>query len=182
MPGKSGTAARHPIPRFALVILSGAHRLDSGHPSLPDWSTQVDPKQSSSRGALNAYSCLFSSSAAPLGRLRRPQAIRSATQSRSRAPSLRLCRETGAAGADQAGIWRLEAPEGAAGRAFEKDVAVVRTAEGEIRCCYLAVRDRHKAEDDAARVNLEDAAEPEGRSPQVTLNVIMDAVGAAATR
>jgi len=80
MPGKSGTAARHPAPRFALVILSGAHRLDSGRPSLPDWSTQVDPKQSSSRGALNAYSCLLRSSAAPLGRLRRPQAIRSATQ------------------------------------------------------------------------------------------------------
>src|SRR5947207_3415218 len=70
MPGKSGTAARHPAPRFALVILSGAHRLDSGRPSLPDWSTQVDPKQSSSRGALNAYSCLLRSSAAPLGRLR----------------------------------------------------------------------------------------------------------------
>jgi hypothetical protein len=60
MPGKSGTAARHPTPRFALVILSGAHRLDSGRPSLPDWSTQVDPKQSSSRGALNAYCCHFS--------------------------------------------------------------------------------------------------------------------------
>ena len=73
MPGKSGTAARHPAPRFALVILSGAHRLDSGRPSLPDWSTQIDPKQSSNRGALNVYSCLFRSSAAPLGRLRRRQ-------------------------------------------------------------------------------------------------------------
>src|SRR5207237_9053140 len=113
------------------------------------------PTQSSSRAALNAGHWPRNSGGSGS---RKP--IRSTTQSRSRAPSLRLCRETGAAGADQAGIWRLEAPEGAAGRAFEKDVAVVRTAEGEIRCCYLAVRDRHKAEDDAARVNLEDAAEP----------------------
>src|SRR5437763_9731490 len=73
MPGKSGMAARHSTPRFALVIPSGAHRQDNGRPAVPDWSTQVDPKQLSSLGVLNA-SCPFRSLAAPPERLRRPQA------------------------------------------------------------------------------------------------------------
>ena len=39
--------------------------------------------------------------------------------------------------------------------------------------------DRHKAENDAARIDLQDAAEPRRRRPQIALHVIVNAVGAA---
>src|SRR5437868_10320418 len=42
--GKIRNGSAPPPPPFALVMLSGAHRLDSGRPSVPDWSTQVDPR------------------------------------------------------------------------------------------------------------------------------------------
>src|SRR5215471_10678204 len=61
--------------------------------------------------------------------------------------------------ADQPGIGGLEAPERPADSAHQIDVLIIGAAEGEIRCCRVIVWYRHKPEDDAARVDLNDAAE-----------------------
>ena len=81
--------------------------------------------------------------------------------------------------ADQTGEGCLEAPEGAAGRPFEDDVAVVLAAKGEVGRGQIAVRDRHKPQDEAARVDLQDAVEPGGGDLQVALDVVVQAIGAA---
>src|SRR5262249_62005456 len=87
-----------------------------------------------------------------------------------------LGRRAYAARADQARIGRLEAPEGPADRAFEVDVPIVGAAEGKVGRQYIAVRNRHKTDDDAARVDLDDAAEPGHLGPQIAFDVVMDSV------
>src|SRR5262249_20958777 len=63
-----------------------------------------------------------------------------------------------AARTDQARIGRLEAPEGPADRAFEVNVLIVGAAERKVSRQHVAVRNRHKTDDDAARVDFDDAA------------------------
>src|SRR5215212_3713393 len=92
---------------------------------------------------------------------------------------LRLCREPHAAGADQPGKGRLEAPERAARRAHEIDELVVGAAEREVGGREIAVRDRHETDNETAWIDLEDAAEPGGGHPQIAFDVVMKAVGAA---
>src|SRR4051794_178034 len=82
---------------------------------------------------------------------------------RRSATSLGLYREAHAARADQPRKPRLEAPQCAAARALKKDVAVVRPAEGEVGGRQITVGHRHNPENDAARINLQDAAEPRSR-------------------
>jgi len=90
-----------------------------------------------------------------------------------------LCREADPAGSDQSGIWCLEAPERAGDRPLEIDVLVVRAAERKVGRRHVAVRDRHEADNDAARIDFDDAAEPGHLCPQIALYVVMDAIGAA---
>src|SRR3984893_4814221 len=94
---------------------------------------------------------------------------------------LLLGRETHAARTDQAGVRRLEFPERATDRPLEVNVLVVGPAKGEVGRCQVAVWDWHKAENDAARVDLQHTAEPSRCGPQIPLHVVMDAVGAAVT-
>src|SRR5438270_4313947 len=101
-------------------------------------------------------------------------------QGPERLPAL-LGREAHAARTDQAGIRRLEFPERAADRPLEVNVLVVGPAKGEVGRCQVAVWDWHKAENDAARVDLQHPAEPSRCGPQIPLHVAMDAVGAAVT-
>src|ERR1700726_4999500 len=56
---------------------------------------------------------------------------------------LLLRRQTNAARPDQAGIGRLEAPEGSACRPLQVDILIVGAAEREIGCCGVVVRYRH---------------------------------------
>src|SRR6516164_8090398 len=81
--------------------------------------------------------------------------------------------------ADQAGIRRLEAPEGPADRALEIDVLIVGAAEGEVGGRSVVVRYRHKAQNYAARVDFQHPAERGRRHPQITLDVVMDAIGSS---
>src|SRR5262249_13462054 len=85
----------------------------------------------------------------------------------------RLRRQADAARADQARIGRLEAPEGPADGAFEVNVPIVGAAEGKVGRQHVAVRNRHKTDDDTARVDLDDAAEPGHLRPQIALDVVM---------
>ena len=59
------------------------------------------------------------------------------------------------------------------------DVLVVRAAEREIGRQDIAVRYRHETHNYAARIDLDNAAEPGHLCPQIALDVVMDAVGAA---
>src|SRR5262249_53598117 len=83
--------------------------------------------------------------------------------------------------ADQAGIRRLEPPESSADRSLKIDVLVVGAAERKIGRGEVAVRDRYEANDEATRVDLDNAAEPAGRDPQVSFDIVVDAVGTAVT-
>src|SRR6516162_5199381 len=87
-----------------------------------------------------------------------------------------------AARTDQARIGRLEAPEGPADRAFEVNVLIVGAAEGKVSRQHVAVRNRYKTDDDAARVDFDDAAEPGHLGPQITLDVVMDPIRAPIAR
>src|SRR6516162_118133 len=87
-----------------------------------------------------------------------------------------------AARTDQARMRRLEAPEGPTDRAFEVNVLIVGAAEGKVSRQQVAVRNRHKADDDAARIDLDDAAEPGHLRPQIALDVVMDPVRASIPR
>jgi len=73
------------------------------------------------------------------------------------APSL-LFGQTGAAGANQPGVGRLEAPERAAVGRQRKDLFVVLAAKSEVGRRQIAARRRYrdKPNDDAARVDLHD--------------------------
>src|SRR5260221_7072821 len=82
------------------------------------------------------------------------------------------------AGTDQAGEWRLEPPEGAADCTLKEDVAVVGAAEREVCRRQVAVRHRHEPEDDAARIDLQDAAEPGRGYPQIAFDVVVETVRA----
>src|SRR6266436_9294074 len=90
-----------------------------------------------------------------------------------------LRRQANAAGADQAGIGRLEPPEGAARRSLQIDVLVVGAAEGEVGGCRVAVRDRNETENDAAPIALDDTAKPGHCCPQIAAHVVVHAVRAA---
>src|SRR5262249_8161319 len=68
------------------------------------------------------------------------------------------------------------APEGAAGRAHQEYVLVVGAAKGEIGGGRVAVRDRHETDDNAAPIDLDNAAETGQRCPQIPLHVVMHAV------
>src|ERR1700731_4392980 len=83
-----------------------------------------------------------------------------------RSDCLLLGREAHAARTDQAGVRRLEFPERAADRPLEVNVLVVGPAKGEVGRCQVAVWDWHKAENDAARVDLQHPAEPSRCGPQ----------------
>src|SRR6516162_7643366 len=87
-----------------------------------------------------------------------------------------------AARTDQARIGRLEAPEGPADRAFEVNVLIIGAAEGKVSRQHVAVRNRYKTDDDAARVDFDDAAEPGHLGPQIALDVVMDPVRAPIPR
>src|SRR5215469_16880867 len=102
------------------------------------------------------------------------------TRARGPAPSL-LFGQPGAAGAYQPGVGRLEAPERAAVGRHHKDLFVVLAAESEVGRREIAARRRYrdKPDDDAARVDLQDATEPRGGDPEIALDVIVEAVGAA---
>src|SRR5262249_26280650 len=107
-----------------------------------------------------------------------PARHRRAGAGASRRPS-RLRREAHAARPDQAGIGRLEAPEGPADRPLQVDVLVIRAPEREIGRQQIAVRHRHETENEATRIDLDDPAQPGQGGPQIALDVVMDAVGAA---
>src|SRR5262249_57098128 len=92
-----------------------------------------------------------------------------------------LRRQTNAARPDQAGIRRLEAPEGSADCTLQVNGLIVRAAEREVGCCGVIVRYRHKTEDDSARVDLDDAAATGQCCPQVAARVVMHAVRPAIT-
>ena len=118
------------------------------------------------RGALHATAASdpFRSVAAPPGR---QAAVIARSLLQKSAPSLRLCREAHAARADQSRIRRLEAPEGAAVGSHHINVPVVLTAKREVGSRQIAAggRYRDKSDDDAARVDFEDAAKPAGGNP-----------------
>src|SRR5215510_1748341 len=107
-----------------------------------------------------------------------PARHRRAGAGASRRPS-RLRREAHAARPDQAGIGRLEAPEGPADRPLQVDVLVVRTTESEVGRHQIAIRHRHETENNAARIDLDDTTKPGHCCPKIALDVVMDAVGAA---
>src|SRR5215813_10878678 len=71
---------------------------------------------------------------------------------------LALRRQAHAPRTDQPGRGGLEAPEGPGGRAHQIDVLIVGAAEGEIGGGRVLVGDRHKTENEAARVDLDHAA------------------------
>src|SRR5205814_6827361 len=78
-----------------------------------------------------------------------PRAAQAGTRHRppeaGRSPSALLLRgQACAAGADQARIGRLEAPESAAVRAHQKDVAVVGSTKSEVGRRQIAVRNRQE--------------------------------------
>src|SRR5262245_57794239 len=73
--------------------------------------------------------------------------------------SLALRREAHAPRTDQPGRGGLEAPEGPGGSAHQIDVLIIGATEGEIGGCRVIVGDRHKPENEAARVDLDNAAE-----------------------
>src|SRR5438093_47750 len=91
-----------------------------------------------------------------------------------------LRRQPHAPRADQAGIGRLETPEGPARCSLEVNVLVVGAAKSEVGGCGVAIRNRDETEDDAARIDFDNAAKTKHLSPQIALHVIMDAVGGAA--
>jgi len=94
----------------------------------------------------------------------------------------RLRWEARTAWPDQAGIGCLEAPEGPADRALQVDVLVVRAPEREIGRHQIAIRHRHETENEAARIDLDDAAQPGYSGPQIALDVVMDPVRAPIPR
>src|SRR5262249_22388270 len=61
------------------------------------------------------------------------------------------------------------------------DVLVVGAAECKIGRGEVAVRDWHKAYDEATRIDLDNTAEPGSRDPQVSFDIVVDAVGATVT-
>src|ERR1700719_1001185 len=95
---------------------------------------------------------------------------------------LLLRRQTNAARPDQAGIGRLEAPEGSACRPLQVDILIVGAAEREIGCCGVVVRYRHKTENDSARIDLDNAPKTSQCCPEVAAHVVMHAVGTAIPR
>src|SRR5271169_1374267 len=90
-----------------------------------------------------------------------------------------LRRQTNTAGADQTRIGRLEAPECSARCPLEIDVLIIGPAKSEVGCCGVAIRNRHEAEDQTARIDFHDAAERRHAGPHIALDVVMDAVRAA---
>src|SRR5580704_15623065 len=93
-------------------------------------------------------------------------------------PSL-LRRQANAARPDQPGIGRLEPPEGPADCPLQIDGLIVRAAERKVGCCSVAVRYRHKTENDAARVDLDDTAKTGQCGPEIAAHVVMHAVRTA---
>src|SRR5262245_29689792 len=74
---------------------------------------------------------------------------------------LSLRRQAHTPRSDQPRIGGLEAPEGPADSTHQIDVLIIGTAEGEIGCCRIVVWYRHKTDNNAARVDLNDATETE---------------------
>src|SRR5215510_16110981 len=74
--------------------------------------------------------------------------------------SLALRRQAHSPWPDQPGIGGLEAPEGPGARAHQIDVLIVGAAEGEIGGGRVIVGYRHKPENEATRVDLDNTAEP----------------------
>src|SRR5580704_7278832 len=81
-----------------------------------------------------------------------------------------------AARPDQPGIGCLEPPEGPAGRALQVDGLIVGAAERKVGCCGVVVRYRHKTENDATEVDLDNAAKTSQCGPEIALHVVMHAV------
>src|SRR5215510_3301633 len=73
--------------------------------------------------------------------------------------SLSLRRQAHTPRTDQPGRGDLEAPEGPGARAYHIDVLIIGAAEGEIGGGRVIVGYRYKAENEAARVDLDHAAE-----------------------
>src|SRR5262245_4253892 len=94
---------------------------------------------------------------------------------------LRLRGQAHATRAEQPGIRRLEPPESPADRSHKINVLVVGTAERKVGLGEVAGWDRHEAYDEATRIDLDNTAEPGRRDPQVSFDVVVDAVGAAVT-
>ena len=88
-----------------------------------------------------------------------------------------LRRQSHTAWADQTRIGRLKAPERAAGCPLEVDVLVIRTAERKVGRCRIPIRDRHETQDHTARVDFENTAEARAPDPQISMDVIMNAIG-----
>src|ERR1700736_4404492 len=78
-----------------------------------------------------------------------------------------LRRQANAARPDQPGVGRLEAPEGPAGCPLQVDGLMVGAAERKVGCCGVIVRYRHKTENDAARVDLDNAAKTSQCGPEI---------------
>src|SRR5689334_19171891 len=93
-------------------------------------------------------------------------------------PSL-LRWQANAARPNQAGIGRLKAPKGPAGCPLQIDGLIVGAAEREVGCCSVGVRYRHKTENDAARIDLDNAAKTGQCGPEIAAHVVMHAVRAA---
>src|SRR5437867_13427173 len=72
---------------------------------------------------------------------------------------LSLRRQAHTPRSDQPGIGGLEAPEGPADSAHQIDVLIIGAAEGEISCCRVIIWYRHETDNDAARVDSNNAAE-----------------------
>src|SRR5919199_2499565 len=73
--------------------------------------------------------------------------------------SLALRRQAHSPRTDQPGRGGLEAPESPGARAHHIDVLIVGAAEGEIGGGRVIVGDRHKTENEAARIDLDHTAE-----------------------
>src|SRR5690348_11750528 len=103
-------------------------------------------------------------------------ACRPAEQPEPVRTSLSLRRQARSPRTNQPGIGSLEAPEGPADCPHQIDVLIVGAAKSEIGGCGVVVRYRHKTENDAARADLDNAAETGQRRPQIATHVVMHAV------